>query len=101
MKPISVATIKIAKRPPSDPIEALRVTLDRFAPEINRHDRAVVMIEACIAQGINTRAAILQVANRLGFTRGHVPVILSKETGDNPTVHRWRLDEDGRYVLHG
>ncbi len=95
----SAAHIKIVKPEPTDLIGGLRKMLDGFGPDINLHDRADIVIEACISQGILTRSEIIAVTDRLGFTRGHIPIRLDAGTGTNPNLHRWRLGAAGRYSL--
>ena len=47
----SAASIKIIKRDPSDLIGGLRAMLDRLGPEVNKHDRADILIKALHRRG--------------------------------------------------
>jgi hypothetical protein len=97
---ISAAHIKIAKPEPLDPIAGLRKMLDGFSPEINKHDRADALIEACLSQGVADPTAISELADRLGFNPVHVRIRLVKGAGPNPNASRWWRDAEGRYHLH-
>lgn len=72
----------------------LRALMDAVGP--NKNERAIVLIEALIGQGIDDTSGILDVANRLNFTRGHVPAILNDLVGNRD---RWAKDENGRFRL--
>ena len=63
----------------------------------NLNDRAIVLITALIGDGVNTRQGIIDIANRNGLNPRHVAIILSKNTGNIPHLHRWRVDEFGIY----
>lgn len=65
----------------------------------NKNDRAIVLITACIGDGVNTEKAIIGTGYRCGLNPGHVAHILKQGTGINPEAHRWRRDEEGRYSL--
>ena len=69
-------------------------------PDANKHDRATALIGGCIAEGINTKSAIIGVLKHLGFDRGHIAKWLDMHTGKNPVRHWWRRDESGVYTLH-
>ncbi|WP_066559743.1 hypothetical protein [Sphingobium sp. TKS] len=88
----SAASIKIIKRDPSDLIGGLRAMLDRLGPEVNKHDRADILIKACIGEGVNTASRIFEIAARLGFSHGHVPIRLKHGIG----IH-WTVDAVGVY----
>lgn len=88
----SAASIRIIKRDPSDLIGGLRAMLDRLGPEVNKHDRADILIKACIGEGVNTASQIFEIAARLGFSHGHVPIRLKQGIG-----HHWTVDAAGRY----
>jgi len=88
----SAASIKIIKRDPSDLIGGLRSMLDRLGPEVNKHDRADILIKACIGEGVNTASQIFEIAARLGFSHGHVPIRLKHGIGNH-----WTVDANARY----
>lgn len=63
----------------------------------NLNHQAIVLITALIGDGVNTRRDILDAAEHNGLKRGHVAIVLAKETGNSPHAHRWRVDEHGVY----
>jgi hypothetical protein len=64
------------------------------------HDKAIVMIVACIDQGLNTGPRITGALERLGFNKRHIGIILKQETGNDPARHRWMRSAEGIYELH-
>ena len=54
--------------------------------EANKHDLAIVTIEACIDNGINTMPHLIGFLQHLGFKRGHIAHVLNFETASS----RWR-----------
>ncbi|WP_257540721.1 hypothetical protein [Sphingobium sp. CFD-1] len=92
--PRSVANIKIAV--PTDPMERLQRLLDGYGSEGNMHEKAIMLIEACIMEGLNTGPAIIGALKRLGFNPRHIAIVLK---GDTPFACRWRKDADGIYSL--
>lgn len=67
----------------------------------NMNDVAVVLITACIEEGLNVRARIIPALEHLGLEWNHVARTLRVETGDDPRLSRWSRRADGTYVLHG
>lgn len=67
---------------------------------VNKHDRAIVLIIACIEEGLNTGPRIVGALRKLGFNPRHVGMHLREGTGGDPQRHRWQRVEDGRYFLH-
>ncbi|MBB3909754.1 hypothetical protein [Sphingomonas desiccabilis] len=65
----------------------------------NRHDQVLVLISACITEGVDTRGQIIGTLGHLDFKRGHVAMLLAEGTGTNPEVYRWRRDAAGTYTL--
>ncbi len=66
-----------------------------------KHERAIVLIHACIAQGINTRGSIMAVLLQLGFVRGHIAIVLEENSGSNPSGSHWERRADGAYESFG
>lgn len=66
----------------------------------NDHDRAIVLIHACIDNGINRRGRIRGVLARLDLNPAHAVITINAGTGDDPSRHRWYLDADGIYHNH-
>lgn len=64
-------------------------------PEANKHDLAIVTIEACIENGIDTKPHLIGFLQHLGFKRGHIANTLKFETAST----RWRCI-DGVYCLN-
>lgn len=58
----------------------------------NRHDLAIISIEASLDIGVNTKRHLIGFLNYLGFDRGHVAELLKHETRSG----RWQC-VDGVY----
>lgn len=68
---------------------------------VNKNDRCVALITACIWDGIDTGERIIGALVRLGYKPGHVAIIIKHNTGKNPALHRWFIGDEGRhYRLH-
>lgn len=65
----------------------------------NKHDRAIVLIQALIENDINTRKRIRGAAVHLGMDPAHVIIILNRHEGTDPERHYWKIDEEGNYNL--
>lgn len=96
----SAAHIRITKKEPTNYIGGLRALLEGLPPGVNKHDRADVLIEACISDGVVMGSEIIALAAQLGFTPGHVNIRLKLGAGGNPDVYRWQRDKEGRYSLY-
>ena len=68
-------------------------------PTANKHDIAIVLIEACIDNGWDTRSQIVGALREQGLNYRHVNITLNKGTGTHPKGFRWYLDTHGRYRL--
>ena len=79
--------------------ERLQRLIDHNGKKPNKHDLAIVLITACISEGVNTGPKIIGVLTHLGFNNKHVAMILKAEAGTNPELHRWRKTQDGHYSL--
>jgi hypothetical protein len=77
----------------------LRALKASLPGRVNKHDKAIVLIAACIEEGINTRGRIGIVLEHIGMDRSHVMIILNEGTGNDPNRHRWNRDENGTYAL--
>lgn len=96
MEKQSAANIKIAKSAPqTDLFKRLRSLLATYGSESNKHERAAMMIEACIVEGINTGKRIIAVLEQFGFNGQHVGIMLTR--GDY--AHRWQQSAEGIYSL--
>ncbi len=78
-------------------VDPPRRLLDDCGPSNN--DRAIVLITACISDGVNTGKEILARGVRFGLNSAHVALILSNDAGSNPDRYRWRRDDQGTYSL--
>jgi hypothetical protein len=96
--PRSGSAAHIVVRPRSHDNDPLRCLLDDCGP--NKNDRAIVLITACISDGVNTGREIIARGVSLGLDPAHVALILSKDAGSNPDRHRWQRGGDGVYYLH-
>ena len=90
----SAVNIEIAV--PTDPIARLQRLLDTYGTGANKHEQAIMLVEACISEGINTGPRIIGALKRLGFDHRHVAIVLK---GDTPFAHGWRKGTDGIYSL--
>jgi hypothetical protein len=90
----SAAHIIVRHRACDDPLRRL---LDDCGP--SKNDRAIVLITACISDGVNTGKEIIARGVRLGLHPAHVALTLNKDAGNNPDRHRWRRDDQGTYSL--
>jgi hypothetical protein len=62
---------------------------------------AIEMIKVVIEEGWNTGPRIVGTMKQLGFDGKHAGATLAKNRGENPNVHHWQRDLEGRYqVLH-
>lgn len=73
---------------------------EEIGTSLSRRDRALVMIQACIANGFDTRNQILKGLRSRGLAPTLFLKLLDEHTGDVPAVHLWRCDEAGCYHLH-
>ena len=64
------------------------------------HSRAIVLIQACIDNGINTRARIRGTLAKLGFNADHAVIVLEACAGQYPDVYHWYRDESGVFHNH-
>ena len=78
-------------------LSGLRQLEQACGSSVGKHDRAIVLIHACLDQGINTRGAIMAVLRHLGFVRGHIAIVLEANTGINPNGSHWKRTESGVY----
>jgi len=81
-------------------IESLRKLEQSLEPSVGKHERAIVLIHACILHEIDTGTAIISALQELGFNKRHVGIWLAKGTGNDPERHFWSRDEDGKYHSH-
>lgn len=87
------------RNPPRD-MAAIYHDLDRLLENCagtSRHDQAIVGINFCIDEGIDTGPQIIGVLKRKDFKSRHVGKLLFDLTGDDPARHLWFKDAEGRY----
>ncbi len=99
VSPSGTAANIVIRARPADPHASLRRMLDVCGS--NQNDRAIAFIEACISDGVNTRAEIIALGKQLELNPAHLAIVLNHETGDLSSRHRWRRDEHGLYSLLG
>jgi hypothetical protein len=73
--------------------------LHRILIGTNKHDQVLLLIEDCLAQGIDTGSGIEDALSDFSFHRQHVGMLLRENTGHNPERHRWLETDDDRYAL--
>lgn len=85
----------------TDALDRLRALDAAIAPHSNRHDRAIILIKECLAEGIDRGTDIIQTLTDLGFDQRHVGKLISDGCGPKPERHHWQKMPDGRYRSHG
>ena len=80
-------------------IDRLHQLIIDSGPAANKHDLAIISIEVCIAEGVDTKPHIIGVLRSVGFKPGHVARILDDCARSLPGGNHWHLDKDGRYSL--
>lgn len=85
---------------PDSPVYDHLLDLKRsLGPDCNRHDRAILLIAACIENKFDTRHKILKGTRVAGLSASNVIARLDDNTGEVVGIHLWRCDADGRYHL--
>lgn len=77
--------------------ERLRQLDRKCGSTANRHDRATVLICACIEEGMDDSPRIIGALRSLGFNPRHVGKLLRDGTGNDPRRHWWHRDHAGTY----
>lgn len=100
-----IATLKVIRRNRpacggDDYISSLRRLDASMGPSVNRNDRAIALISACIGRGIATQRAIIRTLYYLDFNPKHIVMMLKTNTGRNPSAYHWKLSDTGAYQLH-
>lgn len=80
--------------------QRLRSLKKVLRPHLDSNMLAVAMIKAIIREGWDTGPRIVGMMKQLNFDGQHAGAILAKSRGDNPDLHYWRRDADGRYIVH-
>lgn len=79
-------------------LKRLRQFDGRMAKDgINRHDRAHMLINACITEEIDTGPAIIDSLGSLGLNRRHVGKWLHANIREAPVWPDWGRHESGQY----
>ena len=79
--------------------DRLRELIHACGEGANKHDLVIVLIQALISEGFNTRWQIVTELKLLGFNHSHVAMTLAERAGNDPLRHDWRVDSEGRYSL--
>lgn len=102
--PSTGASVRSVTTPSKAEVDAffadMRALKAACGPKASRHDVAIALISLCIEFGFDTWLQIKGALGRLDFNDRHVAIVLAREAGLNPSLHRWWRDEDGRYSLH-
>ncbi len=67
------------------------------ASGVNRHDRALTTINACINEGIDRGPEIIAALACLGFDRKHAGITLSSNIQRDPVWPYWGRRDCGQY----
>ena len=86
--------------PTGNPLARIQAMLDSCDPKMNKHDRGIIFIHACLDEEINTRQHIVDTALPTGFKQQHIAILLNDHTGDDPRQFLWWRDERGIYSSH-
>ena len=65
------------------------------AREVNRNERATILIAECLGPGPMLGPEVLDRLQQLGFNRRHVGIRLERDKGGP-----WRRTDDGHYHLN-
>lgn len=77
--------------------ERLRALLNSLPA--NKNDRAIVLIKACIMEGICIDRKIVSVLVHLGFDNFHAGAMLHRHTRGKGSTAHWSKGADGRFRL--
>lgn len=72
----------------------------RMGPWTLNKEIVLQQIATCIVGGINDKPNIVEVLEYNYVETRHSVPLLDQHQGDDASVHRWRLDENGTYHLH-
>jgi hypothetical protein len=75
----------------------LRDLKKALRPHVDSNLLAIEMIKAIIEEGWDEGPRIVGTMKQLGFDGKHAGATLGKNRGENPKVHYWRRDQEGRY----
>ena len=64
---------------------------------MKKHDRAHVLINASISEGIDTGTRIIGVLAKLGFDKRHAGIMLKAGLQRAPEWPNWGCNDDGKY----
>lgn len=77
-------------------LRALELALGRAG---NQNDKATILIQECIAYGINTGKRIIGALAHVGLNKQHVGLTLRHGSGTDPRRHWWTQNTDGTYTI--
>lgn len=79
----------------TDLFSSLRALDASHRAGMNKNDRAVLLIGACIASGVNTVPHLIGVLKHMNVDRGHLIRMLELHSGSTPGTGTWRRNPDG------
>ncbi len=95
----SAADITVPAQPAAGSVELPTITFFRGLRAmldgchlVNKNEKMILVIKACIDQGFNQSKRLAGVASTLGFERQHAMIILKSGVGTY-----WHRDEQGHY----
>jgi hypothetical protein len=72
-----------------------------FGPETSKPERAMLLIAACIMEGVTCGPHIRAILTNFDLDRQHLQLIMNKGAGNDPARYLWRKDKaTGAYSLH-
>lgn len=81
-------------------LEELVLVHTSIDPSLNQNEQVLILIGACLVNGIGQGSMITEAIHRLGYDKRYIGLILSKSAGADPKLHDWYRDNDGVYQLH-
>jgi hypothetical protein len=81
-------------------IAELRLLAQMLDPSLNKNERVLAYISACILLSVTTRGDIACALIAEGWEREHIMSVLNGSTGSNPGRFRFGKTADGQYFEH-
>jgi hypothetical protein len=80
--------------------DGLRQLKRDCSPTSTKDELAMILIKACIYDGLDTGPRIVGALATLGLNKKHAGIVLSRWVGNDPERYHWQRNADGRYSVH-
>ena len=70
------------------------------APTSTEEELAIVLIKACIFEGLDAGSRIVGMLTALRLNKKYAGMMLAKWRGNDPQRHHWQRSAEGRYAVH-